>query len=124
MKRIGILLLVLCSCSPETEERSLAPEDFEQKIKTTSDAVVLDVRTEEEVSQGHIAGAVHYDYQQDDFEEKIAGLDKSKTYFVYCGSGVRSSKAMAIMKTAGFEKCYGLEGGIKAWKEKGLALKQ
>lgn len=121
MKRICFALLMLTACGEKTSHE-LPASAFQQQIEATEDAVVLDVRTTEEVNAGFIEGAVHIDYNGDDFESKVNALDKSKTYFIYCGSGVRSSKAGDVMKDLGFGKFYTLEGGIKAWKEKGLPV--
>jgi rhodanese-related sulfurtransferase len=41
---------------------------------------------------------------------------------VYCGSGIRSAKAAAILKEKGYDQVYELDGGIKAWKEAGLPV--
>ena len=41
--------------------------------------------------------------------------DKSKNYYVYCHSGVRSVQACQIMKTFGFNNLYNLLGGISEW---------
>jgi rhodanese-related sulfurtransferase len=121
MKKLLVFFLALASCTDESG-RELKPKDFQQQIQNTADAVVVDVRTGEEVNKGFIEGAIHIDYKKDDFESKIAELDRDKTYFVYCGSGVRSSKAGDVMKELGFKKYYTLEGGIKAWKEADLPV--
>lgn len=123
MKKLLVILLVVAGCAGQSE-RELKPKDFQQQMQATADAVVVDVRTGEEVSKGHIEGAVHIDYKGEDFGKNIAALDKDKTYFVYCGSGVRSSKAGDLMKDLGFKKIYTLEGGIKAWKEEDLPVAQ
>ena len=121
MKKIYLLLVVLMGWAcQEASDRDLDPKVFQEKIGSTEGAVILDVRTPAEVSQGHIAKSVHFDILQEDFPQHIAGLEKDKTYFVYCGSGVRSNKAMDLMKSMGFEKLYGLKGGIKEWKAQGL----
>jgi rhodanese-related sulfurtransferase len=123
MKKIyTALFILLCAACQKASDRDLDPKAFQEKISSTGDAVVLDVRTPAEVDQGHIAGAVHFDILNDDFPKNIAGLEKDKTYFVYCGSGVRSSKAMDLMKSMGFKKLYGLNGGIKEWKDQGLEI--
>jgi rhodanese-related sulfurtransferase len=123
MKKLSILLLVLISCATD-EQRSLAPEAFRQKMETTPHAVILDVRTKEEVDNGYIAGAINIDYNAGDFRNGIALLDKDKTYFVYCGSGVRSSKAVELMNELGFKKYYTLDGGMKEWKAKNMEVVQ
>lgn len=121
MKKLLVILLVVAGCAGQSEH-ALKPKDFQQQFQSTADAIVLDVRTGEEVNKGHIEGAIHIDYKHEDFEKNVAALDKDKTYFVYCGSGVRSSKAGEVMEELGFKKYYTLEGGVKAWKEADLPL--
>lgn len=93
----------------------MAPEDFKSKLSSTSDAIIIDVRTPEELQEGVIEGAVNIDFNSPSFADKIAGLNKDKTYFVYCLSGKRSAKAIAQMEISGFEHLYTLDGGIKNW---------
>ncbi len=78
--------------------------------------VVVDVRTASEVSGGILQDAIHADYMSGQFEKKSADFDKSKTYYIYCASGVRSAKAVQSLKSKGFEKVYNIGGfsGLKA----------
>lgn len=69
----------------------MKPEDFAQKINSTSQPQILDVRTPKEFSDQHLDNAVNINWNSDDFDKKVAGLDKSKPVFVYCLSGGRSS---------------------------------
>jgi len=48
--------------------------------------------------------------------DKMASLDKQKSYYIYCKSGSRSSQACALMNQMGFEKTYNLLGGITEWE--------
>jgi rhodanese-related sulfurtransferase len=41
-------------------------------------------------------------------------MDKSKTYFLYCRSGNRSSQACRYMQESGFNT-YNLVGGMLDW---------
>lgn len=50
-----------------------------------------------------------------DFNEKVAALDKSKEYIVYCAAGGRSAKAVHMMKELGFDKTYNLKAGYTGW---------
>jgi len=77
------------------------------------------VRTKEEYAAGHIAGAVNIDVNAPDFEEKVAKLDKNKTYLVHCAAGARSAKACGKMSKLDFPKLYNLEGGFRAWEKAG-----
>ena len=94
-------------------------ETFEKMSKKKKKTVILDVRTPEEVAEGHLAGAKNIDVQDELFQQNIEQLDKNKTYLLYCRSGKRTAVAGAKMKAAGFKKVYMLDGGITSWKEKG-----
>jgi hypothetical protein len=88
---------------------------FGEKIKTEVNFVLLDVRTPAEVAQGSIKGSQNIDVSAADFKEKIAVLDKDKTYLVYCRSGARSVRACNIMSENGFKNLVNLQGGYQAW---------
>jgi rhodanese-related sulfurtransferase len=123
MNKIVTLLLVLtvaCAKTGTTENFLLKPKAFQEKLAATPEAILLDVRTADEVHQGYLKGAVNFDFNTPEFTILISGMDKTKPYFVYCGSGVRSAKAADKMRDMDFQKVYLLEGGIKAWKEEGL----
>jgi rhodanese-related sulfurtransferase len=87
-----------------------------------ADLVVLDVRTPEEFSEGHLDGAVLVDFYDADFAEQLAGLDPDVPYLVYCRSGNRSGQTLAIMDELGFNSAVDVDGGIVAWAGAGLPL--
>ncbi|MFT5751578.1 MAG: rhodanese-related sulfurtransferase [Flavobacteriales bacterium] len=90
------------------EWKSLLAED--------TNAVVLDVRTQQEVEEGMIEGAEHIDiYLGQGFIDAVKTLDASKSYYVYCRSGGRSAQACAIMGQLGFDTTYNMIGGFTAW---------
>src|SRR5213083_2816895 len=88
-----------------------------EKLRADRKNVVLDVRTTREFEAGHIPGAVNIDVNAPDFPEKVAKLDKNKTYLVHCAAGVRSFKACDKMSRLDFPKLYNLEGGFRAWEK-------
>lgn len=89
---------------------------------TTAGVQIIDVRTPQEFADGHIAGAVNIPVQQSDFAERVAQLDPSGTYAVYCRSGNRSQGAVAQMKDAGITDIYELADGTKGWTADGQSL--
>ena len=126
MKKLIIILFVLAvSCQKNTSSESflLKPKDFQEKMTVVPGAVLLDVRTLEEVKKEHLKGEVNFDFNMPQFDVLIAGLDKTKSYFVYCASGVRSAKAADKMRALDIQNVYLLDGGIKAWKAEGLPTK-
>lgn len=76
--------------------------------------VFLDVRTLEERNMNKIEESIHIDFYDDDFEEKIKLLDKSKKYVVYCRSGTRSFYVVKFMLDNGFY-AKNLVGGLIEW---------
>ncbi len=99
--------------------KDLTIPEWEEKIAQDKDAVILDVRTEEETENGIIEGAKVIDiYQGQGFIDDVEKLDKDKNYYVYCRSGARSAQACALMGQLGFETTYNLLGGYMAWSEK------
>lgn len=83
---------------------------------------VIDVRTQAEFAEGHLARAEVIDVSAADFGGRIAQLDRSATYLVYCHSGNRSGQATAIMAALGFTNVYELDGGISAWQSAGAPI--
>jgi rhodanese-related sulfurtransferase len=104
--------------------KTLSAVEFKAKLDSLPDAVLLDVRTQAEFKQGSIQNAVNIDFFGEDFEDSIKALDKNKVYLVYCAGGGRSSEAVEIMKAAGFQHLYNLEGGINAWKKNKMPVKK
>lgn len=120
---VAIIGLYSCQSSNSTEAttqaevKTIGQQDF-KPMQAKPDVVVLDVRTPGEVSEGIINGATLFiDYNSSDFEQQLDGLDKSKTYLVYCRSGNRSGKACHTMLDKGFKQVYNLNGGISAWSD-------
>jgi rhodanese-related sulfurtransferase len=121
------IVLTLSCIKPEKPQSevvvdTLTAEDFKSKLASTPDAVLLDVRTPEEVAKGVIPSAKNIDLKSSDFQIQMNALDKNKTYFVYCAKGGRSSKAIDIMKQSGFKKLINLESGYRDWVERGLPV--
>lgn len=117
---LAIVSLVLFSCNEKkvTPFESLSPQEFAEKIKTTENPQILDVRTPDEFASAHIDKAVNVNWNGEDFDSKSAAYDKSKPVFVYCLSGGRSKKAAAKLNELGFTTVYELDGGFINWNDK------
>lgn len=117
---IVILAISASSCEQATAQNELKAEAFKQKLESTSDEILLDVRTPGEYSEGHLQDALNIDWNGDAFETEAAKLDKSKPVFVYCLAGSRSAAAAEKMREMGFKQVYELKGGILKWRAAGL----
>ena len=96
--------------------QDITQEEWRQQLAEDANALILDVRTEEEVEEGFIPNMFHIDIRLGQgFVDELQKLDKSKNYYVYCRSGGRSAQACAIMNQMGFETTYNLLGGFMNW---------
>ena len=95
----------------------LSQIEWTNQLKLDNEAVILDVRTEEEWNDGIIPNAILNDiYGGQAFIYRLEELDKNKNYYVYCKSGGRSAQACSIMKQLGFKNAYNLLGGFMQWQ--------
>jgi rhodanese-related sulfurtransferase len=96
---------------------NLSQNEWASQLNADNNAVILDVRTDEEWNEGFIPNAILNDiYKGQGFIYRLEELDKTKNYYVYCKAGGRSSQACSIMKQMGFENAYNLEGGFMNWQ--------
>jgi rhodanese-related sulfurtransferase len=65
---------------------------------------------------------LNIDVKKPDFKENVEKLDRNGTYLVYCRGGVRSARAMKLMKEWGFKQVYNLAGGLIRWQAEKLSL--
>ena len=104
--------------SPAVISKKLSPKDFTQKLASSKNPQLIDVRTPQEFNQGHLSNAVNINYHGDFFIEELRKLDKNRSLFVYCQSGVRSEKACYKLKKMGFKEVYDMQGGYLDWLDK------
>lgn len=122
MKKLTTFLLTLLglapACSGQQQYENADVEAFAQLV-SNSGVQLLDVRTPEEYTEGHLEGATNIDVNRPDFAEYAKGrLDTARPVAVYCRSGRRSANAAGLLAAEGFT-VTNLKGGIMAWKEKG-----
>jgi len=86
------------------------------------DAMVVDVRSPEEFSVGHIVNARNIPVA--DIESRLREIEKhkKKPVIVMCERGSRAGRAANVLKAKGFEKVHVLAGGIEAWRSAGLPV--
>ena len=96
---------------------NLSQQQWWEQYNQDDNAVILDVRTADEVAEKAIPNAINIDiYQGQEFLDQLEQLDKTKSYYVYCKSGGRSNQACLLMGQIGFDKAYNLLGGITEWE--------
>lgn len=117
-KVISFIVFVLISTIAFAQESAkvtvIAPKEYAKEIKKDK-VQLVDVRTPEEFSEGHIEGAKNIDFFSEDFAKSFEKLDKAKPVYIYCRSGNRSAKAAVKLAEMGFTTIIDLQGGYKAW---------
>jgi rhodanese-related sulfurtransferase len=86
------------------------------------DAIVVDVRDQAEFSAGHLPNARHIPLK--DIESRSGELKKfsKRPFILVCQSGKRSRAALAVLRKAGYERIFNLNGGLTAWTDAGQPL--
>jgi len=118
VKIVGLLVVLLSFTACVKKEvmgvKVVDIATYEAQLKQPN-VQLLDVRTPEEFSEGHLENAKNCNIMGSDFDAQVANLDKSKPVMVYCKSGGRSSRASERLKELGFITITDLEGGISNW---------
>jgi rhodanese-related sulfurtransferase len=121
-----LAMFLLSGCVNSQSQQKAAMEDVDAKrfkeLVDSGKGIILDVRTTEEVADGHIPNSINIDFQADDFEQQVSKLGKDKEVYVYCQGGGRSSDASRILLKNGFSKVYNLEDGFSDWQRKGMPV--
>ena len=98
----------------ENEYISITMEEAKTIFEVPGDYVIVDVRTANEFSQGHIPGAINIANETITDEEPKDLPDKNQTIYVYCRSGNRSKQASAKLAAMGYTDVIEC-GGILDW---------
>jgi rhodanese-related sulfurtransferase len=88
-----------------------------------AELVILDVRERDAYEAGHIPGAQLLPRGQLELRVNQELPDPTRRIVVSCEFGRISTLATATLRIMGFQRAVALDGGIKAWREAGFALK-
>jgi hydroxyacylglutathione hydrolase len=84
-----------------------------QWLDRRQDAWLLDVRSEEEVTEARISGAHHIHLTQ--LPGRMDEVPRSVPVYIFCGSGVRSMIAASLLQIAGWQNHSVVLGGLTGW---------
>lgn len=83
------------------------------------DAVILDVREQDEWDAGHAPNAVHLPLSS--LPARVAEVPRDRQVDVTCKAGGRSARAVAFLRDQGVD-ARNVEGGMMAWEAAGKKL--
>ncbi len=116
---LGILLLKP-KATPATPSLEISPAQAFEKFQ--QGAFFLDVRSQEEWDQLHIAGSTLIPL--DELQNRLDELPSDQDIVVVCLSGHRSQSGTVILQEAGFTRLSCLSGGLQAWMDANYPVEQ
>lgn len=96
------------------KSQNLYLNEIMEIIKNNENVILIDVRSKQEFLEGHLNGAVNiplYELEQC-CEYKLK--DKNAIIISYCQCGIRSKKAIVLLKKHGYKNLYHLKDGLDA----------
>jgi phage shock protein E len=104
---------------PVVRSQRISPLDYQAQYGDELGHTLIDVRTPEEYSNGHIPNAINIHI--DTLQGRLDEIPEDMPVVVYCRSGNRSATAARILIIGGFEEVYDL-GGIQDWVARGYPI--
>ena len=121
---LGVLVMLIKAELDHQANKGLviSPSKAIRLMNNHEDSLILDIRAAAEYKNGHIKGAKNVPLSG--FQSSIEKFSeyKHKPVLIYCNSGNTITRAIKLLKKAGFDKVSSLEGGVSAWKEASLPL--
>src|SRR5437867_987360 len=92
---------------------TISVHDLKRKIEANGALTILDVREPFEYEIAHIEDAKLIPLGE--LPNRVDELPRDREIVAHCKSGVRSARAVELLRRAGFTRIYNVAGGIKAW---------
>lgn len=105
--------------------KSINPEELKQV--DLSKGMILDIRTQMEHTEKHLACRhAHVPFDEGDPKKFMMrhGFDKDGKVYILCESGARSKKMAEKFTSEGYENIYVIKGGLKACENIGHEIKE
>lgn len=91
----------------------ITPHSFAERMQQPGAPRLLDVREAVEGQISQLPGALNIPVDQ--LPARLNEVDPGAEWVVFCRSGVRSARAVALLQNAGYVRVASLRGGINAW---------
>lgn len=94
--------------------------DVKQRMDAGEKFVLVDVREDNEWTNGHLPGAVHLGKGiiERDIEQRVP--DPNTKVILYCGGGFRSALAGDNLQKMGYTNVESMDGGWRGWLDAGF----
>jgi rhodanese-related sulfurtransferase len=114
-------LKVVNEARPYVKEITL--DQARERLSKNPQAILLDVREDNEWEKGHAVEAVHLGkgILERDLERTFP--DPAREIIMYCGGGYRSVLTAAVAQRMGYRNVFSLTGGYKALVQSNWPMK-
>jgi len=92
------------------------------RMMNQQNALVVDVRGNDEYQKGHILNSMHIPLALIESKQSELAPFKNEQIILVCRSGNRSYQAGLTLKKLGYENLHNLKGGMGAWQQAGLPM--
>ncbi len=96
--------------------QSISPDELRTQLDLGNPPVVIDVRTADEYTAGHVPGAVNVPFWKVLASGLPTDVKSTDPIVVYCGHGPRAHMAMLGMRLRGFTNLCELDGHWVEWQ--------
>jgi adenylyltransferase/sulfurtransferase len=91
----------------------ITAQELAERLKSKEPVLLLDVREPHELEISRLEGSLLIPLGQ--LASRLSELDSAQEMVVFCRAGMRSTRALELLLSAGFRKVKHLKGGINAW---------
>lgn len=102
--------------------RETNADEVKAKLDRGKKLILIDVREESEFAKDHLPGAIHLSRGVIERDIEKNAPDINTPLVLYCGGGNRSALAAESLQKMGYTNVLSMDGGIRAWREKGFPL--
>lgn len=97
-------------------------DEVKRKLDGGEKFALVDVREESEFAKDHLPGAIHLGKGVIERDVEASVPDLNTPMVLYCGGGFRSALAADNLQKMGYTSVFSMDGGIRAWRERGFPL--
>jgi rhodanese-related sulfurtransferase/thiol-disulfide isomerase/thioredoxin len=102
------------TAEPTADYRTISPGDVKRMMEDGDDIIIVDVRTAEEYSGGHLEGAINIPVETISDIKPAELPDMDAEIVIYCRTGNRTLTAFERLAALGYTDVYDM-GGIVDW---------
>lgn len=100
--------------TPPVDQSEIEPSEVKVRLTRGESFILLDVREPHEYQIANIGARL---IPLGDIPKRMSELNRNEEIVVHCKSGMRSAKAVAALREAGFPRVRNMKGGILRWSD-------